>query len=123
AGRDGCVVVSIAPLVRAEQAIRSGLASARDAASGSGQTLGLSICQSLIERAGGALQVDQSSGLGFRIEIEYPLSGGWETPAMRRPTSGALRLSSGPLTALIVDPDEGTQRALVEALAEHGYRA
>ena len=124
AGRDGRVVVSIAPIMRTEQAIRSSLASAKDGSSASSQTLGLSICQSLIERAGGALQVDQSSSLGFRIEIEYPLGGGWEAPAAaQHPPDKVLRLSAGPLTALVADPDESVQRALVDALAEHGYRA
>lgn len=123
AGRDGRVVVSIAPLMRAEQAIRSSLASAKDAKNGTTQTLGLSICQSLIERGGGSLQVDQSSSLGFRIEIEYPLGGGWEAPAAQQRPGSVLRLSSGPLTALVVDPDEQVQQTLVETLAEHGYRA
>ncbi|MBI1356747.1 MAG: GAF domain-containing protein [Acidobacteria bacterium] len=118
--RERRVVVSISPLARPDQPLRSTLAGGREI----GSNLGLSVCQSLIERAGGALQIDRQSSLGFQIEVEYPLtedpfqagSGDdfAEVPVTLRPSS---------MTVLIIDPDPNVQRELVERLSEQSYRA
>ncbi len=122
--RDRRVVVAMAPLATPDQPLRGSLAKAAPAAQSS--TLGLSICQALIERAGGSLQIDPTSSLGFRIEVEYPIS---RTPA--KPASGSgegwgkapRAMRSGPVTVLIVEPDERLQATLLQQLSEQSIRA
>ena len=122
--RDRRVVVAMAPLATPDQPLRGSLAKAAPGAQSS--SLGLSICQALIERAGGALQIDPTSSLGFRIEVEYPVS---RTPAESASSAGdawskAPRgMRSGPVTALILEPDERLQSTLLQQLSEQSIRA
>ncbi len=122
--RDRRVVVAMAPLATPDQPLRGSLAKAAPGAQSS--SLGLSICQALIERAGGSLQIDPTSSLGFRIEVEYPLS---RTPAEAASSSGdgwgkaPRAMRSGPITALIVEPDERLQAILLQQLSEQSIRA
>ena len=118
--REKRVVVSISPLARPDQPLRSSLATDdRDMDS----SLGLSVCQSLIERAGGALHIDRRSTMGFQIEVEYPLvSDPFQTSGddLAQPSA---TLRAGLMTVLVIDPDPEVQRALVERLSEQSYRA
>ena len=88
-------------------------------------SLGFSICQALIERAGGSLQVDPTSSLGFRIDMEYPLArSAWEkAPEAEENLRASPRgIRSGPVTALVVEPDETLQQVIVEQLADQNIR-
>ena len=121
--RDSMAVVSIAPLASAEHSMRRRLAQLPDTAEN--RTLGFSICQALVERAGGSLRMDPASSLGFRIDLEYPLSRN-----VTKSTEGAVALGrtphgirSGPTTALVVEPDENVRRVIVQQLAEQSVRA
>jgi signal transduction histidine kinase/CheY-like chemotaxis protein len=84
--------------------------------------LGLSVCRSLLEGAGGALRVDQASSRGFRVEIEYPLAqDAWSRPAsevheteVRRPKIAAM--------ALVIDDDRDGQDTLLQYLTDRGHR-
>lgn len=118
--REKRVVVSISPLARPDQPLRSSLAAGdRDMDS----SLGLSVCQSLIERAGGALHIDRRSTLGFQIEVEYPLvSDPFQTSGddLAQP---AASLRAGVMTVLVIDPDPAVQNELVQRLSEQSYRA
>lgn len=122
--RETMVVVSIAPLASADHPMRKSLAQIPDA--GMNATLGFTICQALVERAGGSLQMDPASSLGFRIDLEYPLArtASPETAeqgvALHR-TPGGIR--SGPVTALVVEPNESIRKLIVQQLAEQSVRA
>ena len=85
--------------------------------------LGLTMCQGLIERAGGSLRFDRGAGAGFRIEVAYPLPesdwrGGETSEA---PPTEFSRI--GPTTVLVIDPDRQVQQELVRQLTDHSYRA
>ncbi len=118
--REKRVVVSISPLARPDQPLRSSLAAGDREMDSS---LGLSVCQSLIERAGGALHIDRRSTMGFQIEVEYPLvHDPFQTSGddLDAPSASAR---AGLMTALIIDPDPEVQRILVQYLSEQSYRA
>lgn len=83
--------------------------------------LGLAVCRSLIEGAGGSLRVDRGSTRGFCIEVEYPLAReSWAaSPAAqvqdrRRPSSSA--------TVLVIDDDRASQDRLLHYLTDHSHR-
>ena len=122
--RETMVVVSIAPLASAEHPMRKSLAQIPD--TDVSATLGFTICQALVERAGGSLQMDPASSLGFRIDLEYPLARtatsetAEEGGALHR-TPGGIR--SGPVTALVVEPNESIRKLIVQQLAEQSVRA
>jgi len=121
--REHMVVISFTPLVRPDQALRSTLANQEGRAEG-GSSLGLSVCQSLIERAGGALQIDRNSSLGFRIEVEYPLAEDpWQTGHEDPMHESPAGVRAGSMTILVVDPDPKVQQALVQYLSDQSYRA
>ena len=122
--RETMVVVSIAPLASAEHPMRKSLAQIPDA--GMNATLGFTICQALVERAGGSLQMDPASSLGFRIDLEYPLARTATTETVEE--GGALQrtpggIRSGPVTALVVEPNESIRKLIVQQLAEQSVRA
>jgi signal transduction histidine kinase/CheY-like chemotaxis protein len=86
-------------------------------------SLRLAVCQSLIEGFGGTLHVENRAKRGFRIELSYPLA----ADTLRRKQSAAPHhsangISSGALTALVVDADTSVQDALLYMLTERGYR-
>lgn len=121
--REHMVVISLTPLVRPDQALRSTLANQEGRAE-AGSSLGLSVCQSLIERAGGALQIDRNSSLGFRIEVEYPLAEDpWQTGGDADMHESPASIRAGSMTILVVDPDPNVQQALVQYLSDQSYRA
>lgn len=118
--QNGRVVTAMGPMAQPDQPIRTSLANKdgeEDASS-----LGLSVCQSLIERAGGALQIERSATLGFRIEVEYP-SFSQESDSEEHLSLSSVGTRSGAMTALVVDPDGAVQAALVQSLAAQSYRA
>jgi K+-sensing histidine kinase KdpD len=121
--REQRVVISLTPLVRPDQALKSTLAN-REGARGEGGSLGLSVCQSLIERAGGSLQIDRNSSLGFRIEVEYPLAEDpWQTGETDTMRESPASVRAGSMTILVVDPDPAVQQTLVQYLSDQSYRA
>jgi len=118
--QNGRVVIAMGPVAQPDQPLRTSLAN-RDGEEDS-SSLGLSVCHSLIERAGGSLQIERSATLGFRIEVEYPLSRHDAGPEEHLALS-SVGARSGAITALVVEPDGVMQAALVQALAAHSYRA
>ena len=122
--RETMVVVSIAPLASAEHPIRKSLAQIPEA--GMNATLGSTICQALVERAGGSLHMDPAASLGFRIDLKYPLARSAsqenaEEEVVLHRTPGGIR--SGPVTALVVEPNESIRKLIVQQLAEQSVRA
>ena len=95
---------------------------AREEVQESESTLGLSICQVLIERAGGDMRVNESGGRGFSIEIEYPLAQQAQE-ASSPEANGPARSAAKSVMALIIDDDIAAQDALLYHLAERGHRA
>ena len=86
--------------------------------------LGLAVCQSLIEAAGGSLRVDRATNRGFCIEIEYPLAReGWSSssPAAPVPSRGDRRTATSAMV-LVIDDDQSTQDKLLHYLTDRGHR-
>jgi CheY-like chemotaxis protein len=85
--------------------------------------LGLSVCRSLIEGAGGSLRVDRGTHRGFCIEIEYPLAReNWSaTPAPAVQDRGTRR-TGAPAMVLLIDDDVATQDKLLHYLTDRGHR-
>ncbi len=124
ARREDRVVVSMGPVAQPDQPLRMSLANRHGDAESMGSTLGLSVCQSLIERAGGSVQIERSATLGFRIEVEYPLSKDpWQATESEDFAATPSGQRAGPVTALIIDSDATVQEALIQALAEQSCRA
>lgn len=124
ARRDDRVVISMGPVAQPDQPLRTSLANKDGDADSMGSTLGLSVCQSLIERAGGSVQIERSAALGFRIEVEYPLAQDpWQASEDESYAPLAELRAAGPVTALVIDPDAAVQESLVQALTEQSCRA
>jgi len=85
--------------------------------------LGLTMCQGLIERAGGSLRFDRGSGAGFRIDVEYPLpESDWRgVQASEAAPTEFSRI--GRTTVLVIEPNKRAQQELVRQLTDHSYRA
>jgi len=86
-------------------------------------SLGLAVCQSLIEGHGGKVRVSSSPGQGTTFEIEYPLAGGAQRELAALPV--AERRAQGPrgsLTALVIDEDRRVQDSLLSLLSDRSYR-
>ena len=89
----------------------------------SGDGLPLSVCRTLVEGVGGNLRVERTPSGGFRIDLEYPLS--VDTLSTRRtfllpspPSTSRSRAS----TTLVIDDEQASQNALLQYVAESGYR-
>lgn len=124
ARREDRVVVSMGPVAQPDQPLRTSLANKDGDVDSMGSTLGLSVCQSLIERAGGSVQIERSAALGFRIEVEYPLAQDPWQASEDEPFAPPTELrASRPVTALVVDADTAVQQSLIQALTEQSCRA
>jgi K+-sensing histidine kinase KdpD len=87
-------------------------------------TLGLSICQGLIERAGGSLLIEPNAAAGFSIELEYPLGHDpWQISEPQNLVDSQNAIRTASMTALIIDPDATVRQELVRLLSEQSYRA
>ncbi len=85
--------------------------------------LGLSVCRSLIEGAGGSLRVDRGTHRGFCIEIEYPLvRESWSAAPAAPVPDRAARRTGAPATVLLIDDDVSTQDKLLHYLTDRGHR-
>ena len=89
----------------------------------SGDGLPLSVCRTLVEGVGGNLRVERAPSGGFRIDLEYPLS--VDTLSTRRtylPSSPPSTSRSRASTTLVIDDEQASQNALLQYVAESGYR-
>ena len=86
-----------------------------------GDGLPLSVCRTLVEAVGGNLRVERTSGGGFHIDLEYPLTADalsarqTHLPPPSKPRGRAS-------TTLVIDDDPASQSALLHHVAESGYR-
>jgi len=87
---------------------------------GKGTGLGLSICLGIIERAGGAIQIVESSSEGTVICIELPQAEGVESPLSDAVPSTASAMRGSELV-LIVEDEQQLRRLEVDALTSRGY--
>ena len=88
-----------------------------------GDGLPLSVCRTLVEGVGGNLRVERTPSGGFRIDLEYPLS--VDTLSTRRtylPPSRPSTSRGRASTTLVIDDDQTSQNALLQHVAESGYR-
>ena len=88
-----------------------------------GDGLPLSVYRTLIEGVGGNLRVERTSGGGFRIDLEYPLTAdalsARQTHLPRPPPSKPRGRAS---STLVIDDDQASRNALLHYVAENGYR-
>jgi signal transduction histidine kinase/CheY-like chemotaxis protein len=117
------VAVSMTPaeLKRVGDAEEEAGGSSRQEAQDVESTLGLSICQVLIERAGGEMRVNEAGGRSFSIEIKYPLVQQAHETLAPAPDAHA-RPAAKSIMALVIDDDLGAQDALLYHLTERGHR-
>ena len=88
-----------------------------------GDGLPLSVCRTLIEGVGGNLRVERTSGGGFRVDLEYPLTAdalsARQTHLSQPPPSKPRGRVS---TTLVIDDDQASQSVLLHHVAEGGCR-
>ncbi len=80
-------------------------------------TLGLGVCQGIIQSHGGEIRFHGHAGAA-RFEIDLPLAPAQATGT----TSGEDLPVASSFTLLVVDPDAGAQRQLVRMLSAQGHR-
>jgi DNA-binding NtrC family response regulator len=72
---------------------------------------------------GGNLRVERTPGGGFRIDLEYPLSvDALSTRRTHFPPSPPSTSRSRASTTLVIDDEQASQNALLQFVAESGYR-
>jgi signal transduction histidine kinase/CheY-like chemotaxis protein len=81
--------------------------------------LGLGVCRSIIAGHSGEVRLIHGQGHEARFEIELPWAGS-EAPAGR--PADDVRRRSGQRTAMLLEPDEPSQRQLLTMLSARGYR-
>jgi signal transduction histidine kinase len=81
--------------------------------------LGLGVCRSIIAGHSGEVRLVQGQGPDARFEVELPAAGA-EAPAGRPADAGRDR--SRQRTAMLLEPDETSQRQLLTMLTSRGYR-
>jgi signal transduction histidine kinase/CheY-like chemotaxis protein len=122
---DRSVLVSMGPadLKRVADAADEGESFSDDQDENESALLGLSVCQTLIEKSGGEMTIEHGANRGFSIEIEYPLAAPdtrEETP--RNGREAPTRPATKSMMALVIDNDPDAQDALLYHLAERGHR-
>ena len=81
--------------------------------------LGLGVCRSIIAGHSGEVRLVQGQGPDARFEVELPAAGA-DAPAGRPADTGRDR--SRQRTAMLLEPDETSQRQLLTMLTSRGYR-
>jgi GAF domain-containing protein len=81
---------------------------------------GLGVCRSIIAGHGGEIRLVCSSALECRFEVEMPWAS-METEPAAKPRRSP-RDPGHPLTTLVMEPDEATQRELLSMMNARGYR-
>lgn len=117
---EGKAILSITPIVRPR---RSATAEGDESESAddlsTSRGLGINVCRSVIEAAGGKLLVDLSSGRGFVIELQIPQAA---APLPEIETAGPNGAAQGLVTALVIDDDQACQEALLLGLSDQDCR-
>ena len=85
---------------------------------GRGTGLGLPICRTLVEAAGGRMTVESTLGEGTEVTILLPCTA--ESPAVRRANDASSR--QGRERILLVEDDDGIRKVLSRTLGALGYR-
>ena len=85
---------------------------------------GLSVLRGIVQSHGGEIQFDPVPGVAAgRICVELPRAAETAGSSGGGMVRTRLQDDSGPLTAVIVEPDAASQRTLVALLAQRGHRA
>ncbi len=88
-------------------------------APGQGTGLGLSLCQGIVERHRGTIQVESVPGRGATFRVELPLG---EPPARAAAALGEVAAPAAPCAILVVDDEPEVAELLTEMLGEDGHR-
>ena len=86
---------------------------------GEGTGLGLSVCASIVQEAGGQLRVDSTLGQGTTFRVELPYNEG--TVAASVPAEDTVRVPGGSESILVVDDDDSIRRLVAKFLRSIGY--
>ena len=81
--------------------------------------VGLGVCRSIIAGHSGDVRLVHAHGAESRFEVELPWAG-TEAPAAR--PADAARSRARQRTAMLLEPDEPSQRLLLAMLSSRGYR-
>ena len=81
--------------------------------------LGLGVCRSIIAGHSGEVRLVNAQGGEARFEVELP-SAGAESPGVRTTEAGRNRTRTR--TAMLLEPDEPSQRQMLTMLSSRGYR-
>jgi len=81
----------------------------------------LGVTRSVIAGHGGEVRLIEKSHADPRFEVELPLTAARERTPLAPASSGSSDYSRG-MTALVIEPEETTQRQLLSLLAARGYR-
>jgi CheY-like chemotaxis protein len=88
---------------------------------GTGEALGLQVCQAVVQSHGGEIRLTRNLESGARFEIELPLD--QQSRELSGEEPSASNRAGRPLTVLIVEPDAGARRKLLSILSDRGHRA
>jgi signal transduction histidine kinase/CheY-like chemotaxis protein len=82
--------------------------------------LGLGVCRSIIAGHSGEVRLQRGQGSEAKFEVELPSAAASEVPAGLPADTGRARLQQR--TAMLLEPDESSQRQLLNMLTSRGYR-
>jgi two-component system, cell cycle sensor histidine kinase and response regulator CckA len=88
-----------------------------------GTGLGLALCQTLIENAGGTLGITSNSGMGTVVVVKLPLVPAMELPVPSQPLGICDRQGQPPLRVVVVDDNEQFCELFAEECRLHGVEA
>jgi len=88
---------------------------------GKGTGLGLASVQSLVQQAGGEIEVESEPGKGTTVRVSLPRVDDQE-PQGRAPASPVVAGGSAQETLLLVEDDEAVRGSLAQTLERTGYR-
>lgn len=89
---------------------------------GQGTGLGLAMVAAMVQRAGGAVTLHSTPGVGTRVAVELPVADAQAVTATDEPVAGSPPTTSGVRTILLVDDDREVRQVCGRILRRAGFQ-
>jgi len=89
---------------------------------GKGTGLGLAMVAAMVQRAGGAVTMHSTPGVGTRVAVDLPLADAEVAPVTERPVVGAPSEAEAPRSILLVDDDREVRLVSSRILRRAGFQ-